>query len=210
MKILFATSSLFPYRSDWLNELGKQVEITIFYLVNKDSARNREWMNKRPESCHYIFMKGLKLPFIGKISFSLIRHLKKNSNKYDIIILDGYGFSTQIINILYLNLNKYKYFVNIDGMVPKDKENNFLRFFKKIIIRRIPYCLCGSKSTNLILNNYGLPSNRIINHPFTSLFERDIFQNTPTEIEKKFLREKNNIKEEKVIISMGRFSYKKG
>ena len=50
MNILVSTSLLSPYRVDWLNELGKYNEVTILYLEEGNSERNREWLAKKPEN----------------------------------------------------------------------------------------------------------------------------------------------------------------
>ncbi len=210
MKILFSTSSLFPYRVNWLDELGKYADLDVYYLMESDNARNKEWCLQRPQNCKYTLMKGKKIPGIGIVSFEFIRMLKKHSSEYDAIILDGYGFLSQLLNIKYLNRHKISYYVNIDGMVPKDNENKVIYLIKKHIVSNIPYCLCGAYATNKILMDYGVNSENIINHPFTSLYKRDIDQRITNIKEKKNLREKLGIKEDKVVISVGRFSYMNG
>ena len=41
MKILFSTSSLFPYRVNWLDEFGKYADLDVYYLMESDNARNK-------------------------------------------------------------------------------------------------------------------------------------------------------------------------
>ena len=50
---------------------------------------------------------------------------------------------------------------------------------------------------------------RVYRYPFTSLMNEDILNDIPTIIEKKKIREKLGISESKMIISVGRFIYKK-
>lgn len=208
MKILVSTSLLSPYRVDWLNELGKYEEVTILYLEEGNNERNREWLSKRPKNCKYKLMSGFYLPKIGKISFDVLRELKKK--KYDIIILDGYGYVTQLINIFYLNKKKFRYFVNVDGAVPKKNEKLAIRFMKKSIISKVPYFLCGSHETGNILVGYGSDYKKIIHHPFTSLYKEDLYSDTISCFDKSVLRKKLGISENRMIISVGRFSYLNG
>ncbi len=210
MRILFATLTLFPYRVDWLSELGKEADVDIFYLSDTDKDRNHQWMSKRPDNCRYTLMKSIRIPFLGNISFDFIKYVSKNGQNYDVIILDGYGFTTQILNCIYLNSKKYRYFVNIDGIVKNEHENKWIGAVKKSIIGRFPYCLCGSFSSNRILNEYGVSDSRIINHPFSSLHTNDIFDCVADTEEKRRLRKKHNIPEKKMILSVGRFSYMGG
>lgn len=208
MKILVSTSLLSPYRVDWLNELGKYEEVTILYLEEENNERNKEWLEKRPENCKYKLMKGVSLPKIGKISLDVLRELKRK--KYDIIILDGYGYSTQLINIFSLNKKKKMYFVNVDGAVPKRNEKQIVRFLKKAFLSKVPYFLCGSYETGNILVGYGSDLKRIIHHPFTSLYKRDIYKDVISFSDKISLRKKLEIKEKYMVISVGRFSYLNG
>lgn len=210
MRILFATSTVFPYRADWLNELGKTADLDIFYLLDEDKDRNHDWMMKRPEKCRIKLMNGITFSKIGKISFDFIRHVENHGKEYDAIILDGYGFATQILNCLYLNRHHYIYFVNIDGMVENELENKVIYWFKRQIIKKFPFCFSGSKATNKLLNRYGVTSDRIINHPFTSLFNKDIYNEVCLLPEKEKLRKSLGITEQRVIISVGRFSYMGG
>lgn len=210
MKILVSTSLLSPYRTDWLNELGKYADVKILCLHEDDREREKEWLAKRPKNCVCQSMKGKTIPKIGKISRDFIKELKRNGELYDVVILDGYGFATQVLNMRYLNRKKIPYFVNVDGIVPQDKKRGFVEKFKKQLLSKVPYFLCGSKPTNKILKGYGVKEERIFNHPFTSLFEADVEERAVRAEEKKALREKLGIIEEKVVISVGRFSYLNG
>lgn len=210
MRILFSTSSLFPYRVNWLDQLGRYAELDVYYMMDSDAARNTNWCSQRPENCSYTLQKSIKLPKLGLISFDFIRVLKKKAKDYDVIILDGYGFASQMLNILYLNSRKLTYYVNIDGMVPREKENLLSRWLKRQLISRFPWCLCGAKATNAILESYGVRPEQIINHPFTSLYTGDIAPEISSKEEKTALRQSLGITEEKVVISVGRFSYMNG
>lgn len=210
MRILVSTALLSPYRVDWLNELGKYAEVDILYLNEGNSERNREWLAKRPKNCSYKLMRGPTLPTIGKISKDLINKLEKPSKEYDILILDGYGYPTQLLNIGYLNRRRIPYFVNVDGAVPKDGESAIAKHFKRRIISRVPYFLCGSKATADILSGYGSSAERIIHHPFSSLYKDDIYSSIASASEKERLRSELGICEKQVVVSVGRFSYMNG
>lgn len=210
MKILFSTSSLFPYRVNWLDELGKYADVDVYYLMDKDAARNTAWCAQRPKNCSYTLQKSRRFPKLGRISLDFIKVLKKKAKDYDAIILDGYGFSSQILNILYLNSRKLPYYVNIDGIVPRTGEKRLVRWLKRRLISRFPYCMCGAYATNRILESYGVKPEQIINHPFTSLYAGDIAAQLPSAEEKTALRQALGITEEKVVISVGRFSYMNG
>ena len=120
MRILFSTSSLFPYRVNWLDELGKYADVDVFYLMDNDNARNTEWCAARPKNCKYTLMKSWKIPKLGQVSFGFRNYVKKHWREYDVILLDGYGFLSQMINLRYLNKKKIPYYscikeLNIDN-----------------------------------------------------------------------------------------------
>lgn len=211
MKILFSTSSLVPYRVNWLDELGKYAEVDVYYLMENDKERNTEWCSTRPQHCKYTLLKSRKYPKLGLVSFEFVKILKKHRQEYDIILLDGYGFTSQMINMRYLNKKKIPYFVNVDGIVPKDNEKKGVYWkIKRKILSKVPYFFCGSQESRKVLSSYGVDYNRTYHHPFTSLYQNEIMKNLVSHKEKLVLREKLGIKEDKVIISVGRFSYLNG
>lgn len=205
MKIFFSTSSLYKMRYDWLYELSKYHTIDVYYIDDDKGAHMEFWKNKR-EACRLKCVPSIKVPGLGLISYELLALAKKGLDEYDVFLLDGYGFFTQLLLIRLLNHKKKLYFVNIDGMVPQDNESSFKVFAKKKLMQKFPYIFCGSLATNNILKKYGVQPSKIINHPFTSLFEEDIYAHVAGE-KKKILREKHEIQEDFVIISVGRFSY---
>jgi glycosyltransferase involved in cell wall biosynthesis len=208
MRILISTELLSPYRVDWFDELGKYADVTVLYLVDDNVERDKAWLAKRPIYCAHKLMKGIRIPKIGKISFDFIREISKG--KYDIVILDGYGFVLQLLNILFLNKKGIKYFVNVDGILENERNSRVTNYIKTKIFSCIPYFLCGSHVANDILCEYGVKREKIFNHPFTSLYENDIFIDVASKDEKNVLREKLRIKEKKIIVSVGRFSYMNG
>lgn len=210
MNILVSTQLLSPYRTDWFNELAKYAKVFVMYLDEDNADRNAEWLEKRPDKCEYKLMSGRELPYVGKVSFDFIKEIKKNPGKYDIILLDGYAYLTQVVNLAYLNNEGFTYFVNVDGIVSKARSNMVIEKTKKTLLKKVPYYLCGSQESSKILEGYGADRARIIHHPFTSLFENDLFSATANDEEKMSFRKELGISEKTVIISVGRFSYLNG
>lgn len=210
MKILVSTALLSPYRTDWLNELGKYAQVDILYLNEGNAEREQAWLAKRPENCSYTLMQGKRFPKLGKLSLDFIKFYKTHGKEYDVIIMDGYGYSTQLLNLAYLNCRGVTYYVNIDGAVPQETENKLSAKLKKAIISKVPYFLCGSKATGEILKKYGSEDKKIVYHPFSSLYQKDIFPEITQTAEKQALRKKLDISEKHMVISVGRFSYLNG
>lgn len=208
MKILVCTELLAPYRVDWLNEIGKTYEIDILYLNEGNKERNDKWLSKRPNNCLCSRMHGIKIPKLGLMSFDFLKQTKRE--KYDCVIIDGYGFFTQVINLIYLRFCTLPVFINVDGLILDDNESRIKYLFKKFLFYHEFNFLCGAESASKCLQYYGVRKENIHHHPFSSLKNDDIDANITSFEEKKVLREKVGIKEDKIIISVGQFIYRKG
>lgn len=211
MNVLILTTWLAPYRIDLYNELTKYAEVTVMYEMTSTPERNKEWQAKMSTRCHYQKLTGgIKLPFIGRTFPQFINEVSKHGDSYDIIYVDGYASIGLVQAINYLSKNNIHYFVNIDGALIRENESKLLTRFKKWILNRNCTYLCGAKITNKYLKSYGVKDDMIFNHPFSSLFRNDILDR-PIETERKLnLREELGLQEKYIILSVGRFSYKKG
>ena len=209
LKIIASTALLSPYRQNWFEELAKYADVSVYYLYGKDKERDDRWFSDLKNSkVKYVFMKGAKLWKLGKISGDFRKEIKKN--RYDVIILDGYGFFNQLLNVRFLNKRKLKYFVNADGYVNPEIGNSFKDRIKKRMMNYMPYFLCGSLSGKEYLMNCGVGEDRIFNHVFTSLYASDIFADVENSESKALLRKELGIVEPHVVISVGRFTYLNG
>lgn len=206
MKILIITELLTPYRVDWFDELGKSAELKVLYTKETDKSRNRKWLSKRSNNIKCKRLKGFKFKD-NEICFEVITELKKD---YDIILLDGYSFPTQMLAILYLKIKKKDFFMNIDGGFIRENEKKYIYYIKKFFISSVSYYLSSSIQTDKYLIHYGANLKSIYRHNFTSLFAKDIKKQINTPDEKLRLKQILNIEEQKVIISVGQFIHRKG
>ena len=209
MKIIATTSLLSPTRLCWFEELAKYAEVTVVHLYASDEERNDSWFRKSTNpNLKTVLAKGRKFGKLGIVSRDFINMVKKGS--YDIIILDGYSYFTQLMNMRFLNRRKLKYFINIDGRVDCEAGRGFKARFKQKLLSAAPYFLCGSLSGKRYLINCGVSEDRIFNHVFTSLYGTDIYDTVADPAEKKTLREKLGMVEPQVVVTVGRFTYLNG
>lgn len=204
MKIVIFSDNVAPYRMSWANEMGKTNDVTFVYFKSKDLERNDAWLVKSSEYCSM-----LRLPAIviknKAFTFEVIKYIKHHS--IDVVIFDGYGIPSNILGILYMNLKKRSYYINVDGICSDGKENVLKIIIKKILFSKYSNILCGSKATNAVLQKYGIDPLCITNHPFTSLYKEDIYNDIATKQEKQQFREKYGMVEKHIVISVGRFTY---
>ena len=206
MKVLFLTNTPAPYRVLFFNELGKKCELTVLYENNVMEDRNKIWYSEKAKNYTEKFLKGFH--FKGRdIRFNIIKEL---SDTFDFIILGGaYSSPTTMIAVQYLSVKKIPFMVCVDGGIVK-KDSKFVGYIKKYFMSKASAWLSTGKVTDLYLINYGADKKRIYHYPFTSLMGEDIITNLILPEEKNQIKKKINIKEDKVIISVGQFIHRKG
>ena len=206
MKVLFFTNIPSPYRVDFFNELGKEEEVELTVAFERRSATDRDdsWYSQKFNFFQAIFLKTKQIKEESSFGFDAVRVLKKQ--EYDLVIFDGYSSPTMIFAISYCRRKKKKYLVSFDGIL-KQNDGRFLRILKKYLLNKACGVLFSNLSAEKYLSNY---NKNLYLYPFTSLFERDMISNPLSSEEKLVLRKKLGLKEDKIIISVGRFLELKG
>lgn len=209
-KIIFVTQNLAPFRIDWLDELAKYFHIQILYYNELDlkGKTNPKYMERRPIKALYKKISGNNHFNRAKSANNFIKNVYDSNT---IIILDGYGFLEQIFLVKFLHGQKLKYGITIDGIVPKSKKENKIIFkIKQKILINAEFVFSTSKSTDLILNYYGVEKKRIIRHIFTPLFEKDLITMEDINNYKIKYKQKLGYSEKFVILSIGKIIKSKG
>lgn len=206
MKILFLTNIPSPYRVDFFNELGKQCDVTVAFEGKTATDRNENWKNRDSFNFKFVFLKGIRIKTDQFLCLSILKILKQ---KWDKIIICGYSSPTTMLAIEYLKLKKMPFYIEVDGGLIK-QDNSIKYKIKKYFLSSATGWFSSGKETTKYLVHYGADKNKIIEYPFTSLKEQDILRQIPTEQEKLNLRKELNLKEEKIILSVGQFIYRKG
>lgn len=204
MKILYIVNVAAPYRVDFFNELGKNVDLTVFFERSQVANREENWYKndfKNFKSIVNTSNSSIKGFYI------LIKLIVEN--QYDEIILGGYSTKIGIKLTLLFKLLRKKYILNIDGGIIKP-EKNITKIGKKILISSADRWLCPGKHSLTYLKHYGAIENKIYLYPFTSLKKSDVLDTTVSAVKKSEIRKKLNIKENVIILYVGRFIKSKG
>lgn len=207
MKVLFLTNIPAPYRVDFFYELGKLCDLTVLYELGSASDRNIKWKSSSSKNFKEIFLKGKRLSADSAICFSVIKYLKDTS--YDIIVVGGYSTPTGMLAIQYLKLKNRKFILNSDGGLIKECSGIKYKIKKYFISSAIAWLSTG-ESTNRYLLNYGADKNKIYIYPFSSIKDEDILDEPLTNEEKILIKKTLGVREQKIIISVGQFIYRKG
>jgi len=207
IKVLFLVNIPSPYRVDFFNELGKLCELTVLFERGTSEERNINWHNNNFNNFQAIFLKGKKIKKNTALCFGVLKFLKRGL--FDIFVVGGYSTPTGMLAIETLRQRKIPFILNSDGgIIKNDKRLNFL--MKSHFIKSASYWLSTGEHTTKYLVHYGANKDNTFVYPFTSLKKTDILE---TPIHKKLkseMKSKLRMKEDKVILSVGRFIDIKG
>lgn len=203
-RVLFLANIPSPYRVDFFEELGKLCELTVLY--EKKNADDRKWQYVDNINYKAIYMKGIKTGPDSAFCFEVLTYLRK---EYDVIVVGGYSTPTGMFAIEYMRLKKKQFYLNCDGgFVKEEKKINF--WIKKHLISGATYWLSSGNATNRYLKHYGALENKIFKYPFSSVKESDVLTEELSKEQRDLLKKELDLKEEKIVVSVGQFIYRKG
>lgn len=204
-RILFTSNIPVPYRMDFFNELGKLVDLTVVFERKNAKTRNDEWLNNTAKDFKPIFLKGINIGDDIAFCPEIINIIRKGN--FDLIIIGIYYSPTGILLTSYLKAKKIPYAFSGDGGFFK-KEPRFKFILKKLLINGASMYLVPSGHAIELLKHYGVPDNLCRIYPFSSIWEKDIMLPATIE-EKKKKRKELNIKENFVVLAVGRLVFLK-
>ena len=207
MKILFVTNLPSPYRVDFFNELGKLSDLTVFYERSSASDRDQKWKGNVAATYTERYIKLKPLGTDRSIGFGLVKAIKKQ--KFDVLILSGYASPSVMFAIAYCKRKKIPYYIESDGgFCKKDRFPKSL--LKKFLLSKAKGHFVTCEEYKNYLLTLGVEESRIHKYPFTSLKSEDVLLETVSAEEKKRLREKLSMSEEKIVLAVGQFINRKG
>lgn len=206
MKVLFITNIPAPYRIDFYNELGKSVDLTVIFEAKGAEGIRFNWNIDKIKNFKAIFLSEGNINE-RKIDWKILKYIKKG--EYDHIVATSYSYLTEMCALIFLKIKRMPYYLETDGGMIRE-ENFVKRVYKRFLVSNAKGYFSPSKSSDDYLSFYGADRNVIYRYPFTSLKQKDILDNITLRDEQLYLREELGIKEEKVVLSVGQFIYRKG
>lgn len=209
MKVVWINNIPSPYRVEFFNELGKHIELTVIFERDSADDRNNEWFENSNKNFRCIYLNGRKCFKDQSLSLDIIKVLK--SLNYDFCVLGVYSSPTQILANLYLRFLKRKFIISSDGGFIK-KDRTISKLLKKFLISGANAWLSTGECTTKYLEYYGANKNKIFKYPFTSINNEDIVNEEIIDNinKKKELKRELGVNEDKVILAIGQFIYRKG
>lgn len=206
-KVIFSTNLPSPYRVDFFNELGKYCDLTVVYERQSSSERNAAWIGCEAYNFKEVYLD-LELVGVDQSKGSALRKYIKDNNS-DILVFTNYVSPAVMEAIIWCRFHGREYYMEYDGGFNK-KDSAHKRILKQFLLKGAKGHLTTADEHIRYLISLGIKENTIHKYPFTSISEEDILAANRLTADKQFYKDKLGIKEEKVILSVGRFSYNKG
>ncbi len=207
MKVFWLFNHPAPYKVDYFNELGKQVELDVYFERASEKSRNNLFYSEKPLSfsCHISDSKAWGEG--NNYTRDPINALKKN--KYDVIVINGWRTLTEQRTIAYCKRHKIPYVFWINGGIINPKEGTLRRRIKTHFIKGADLYFCPDENSASYLVYYGASKDKIALYPYSTIFEKELANGPLSLEEKKLLREKLGLTGERIYISVGQFIERK-
>ena len=205
MKLLFLTQNQGPFRMKWMDELAKYMEVKIFHINEYEDGINPQYIDYKLKRAS---ISDISIKMLNKKIYNIKRVLDE---KYDFLVLDGYGFIAQQLLLLVLIIFGKPYFLNVDGGFVSRSESWFKKKIKEIYIKNAKKIFSTSKDTDSFLTYYGANKNQIIRHYLSNFYLNDIREKPLDREGKNSIRKTYGWPMDKFIfLAVGRFIPSKG
>lgn len=209
MKILFLTNIPSPYRVEFFSLLGEKCDLTVIYELEYATNRDKKWRVDVKKTYKEIFLNAKRILSDGGFSFKILKYLNK---EYDFIIVGTHGTPIAKLAMIYMRIKKIPYILNLDGALTYTlrTKNKINLFFRKMMFQGAKYYLTTNDESIKYLKSFGIKEDKIFKYRFSSILKKNIIDKIINSYEKNILKMSLGIKEEKIILSVGQFIYRKG
>ena len=220
MKVVFLTNLPSPYRVDFFNELGKNVDLTVCFEERGENnkERDRRWYGTDYDNFHAVFLK--KITFAGKsICKDVIRYLDSEAK----IVVCNYHTPTGMLAILYMKSKGIPFYLEADGAFPKEG-TGIKEQVKRFLISSASGWFSTAEVCDQYYLTYGAKKEHIVRYPFSSIRKEQLdslmqvvgvdtvgqqLQQKSMEPKQQF-RQQLGITEQQVVLCVGQFIHRKG
>lgn len=205
-KVLFISNVPAPYRVNFFNELGKLVELTVLFEAKTTpfSAFNYNLDQRLNFTAVFLSEGDIRE---RRVDWKILPFLRRG--RYDHVVVTNYGYATEAVAILALKARKIPYEMELDGGVLKN-ESALVRALKKLLIGGASRYWSTGKQTDAFFESFGVPKERIVRYPFSSIYESELAARPLNGAEKSEARTALGIPYRRVVLSVGRSLQLKG
>ncbi|MCF0116028.1 MAG: glycosyltransferase family 4 protein [Erysipelotrichaceae bacterium] len=197
MKVCWISNIPSPYKVDFMNLLGKEVELTCLFEHHQEVGRDESWYKDSFNSFKAVFLeKGL--------NFRVLNQMAKEN---DILLNSDYSNPICMLATELFKLHKKKVIIQADGglVIPRGIVDKVI----SITMKRADAYLSSGVETNKYFAYYGVDTNKCHLYPISSLSNEDIEKHALL-VKNKALYKKELFTEEFVLLSVGQQIPRKG
>jgi glycosyltransferase involved in cell wall biosynthesis len=203
MKVLWLFNHPAPYKIDFFNELGKNVELTAIFERTSEGDRPKAFYYEQAKNFKEIILPSLKIGNYNNLCPCIIKQLRQNP--FDLIVVNGWSTFTEMKVIRYLRRHKIPYIFAINGGIAKENEPIWKKHLKEKYLPGAKSYLSPDEASSSYLTYYGVDPKAIRLYPYSTVFENEIAQAPLSGEEKTTLRAKEGIDGKRLFLSVGSF-----
>lgn len=208
-KVLFITNYASPYRVCFYDKLAEYMDVTVLFSdrIEDKKHRSADWFVSGEGRFTAVQLEKRVASVGGRdLCLDVTQWLRKS---WDAVVVCGYAYPTTILAMAYMRLHRIPFYMEVDGGLIR--ENSGVKYWlKRFLVSQATSWISSGRVTTKYLVHYGAKESRVHLYPFTSLWEREIPDAVTSPEEKQKLREKLGMREEKIVLYVGRFDPKKG
>lgn len=198
IKVLWISNIPSPYKIELMNMLGRKVDLTSYFEYAKANDRDDKWYGKEFDNFRYKYLENKWF----------VEILKLFSSDYDVLINSDYSSIICILATIIFRIKGKKVVLQADGGIPVNRGIIMNKMISMVMKLSNAYLSSGYE-TDKYFNYYGINKN-IMHYRFSSLNKIDIDNNKKYYENKCELKNKYNLNNKKVFLSVGQPIHRKG
>lgn len=200
LNLLFITNLPSPYRLDFFREMSLYFNIKVVCELDNSPERNSSWSVYNTDGFQLVILKSFKIIRETILPIDLFKSI---DGEFDHIFILNPLTPTGILSNLYFKKNKISFFIEIDGGLIRSK-NLVKVMLKKLIFNNADKILSPSLKSDEYILNYVNDSDKIFRYRFSSVKKSSLLR-SKSKPDKIILRDCFHVKEEFIVLSVGRF-----
>ncbi|MFA5422021.1 MAG: glycosyltransferase family 4 protein [Bacilli bacterium] len=207
MHVLFIFNHPAPYKVRLFNELSEEIEVTALFERLKNGDRDPRFYTGEKNKFHIARIRGINLGCENHLSNGIAKHLQ--NHRYDLIVMNGWHTFSEMAALRYLKKHNIPYLFYINGGIIRAKEPRFMRKIKTKYIGGASLYFSPDENSNRYLAYYGADLDKIVNYPYSTIYENEILTLPVDAATKQSLRQELGVASDKLFVSCGQFILRK-
>jgi glycosyltransferase involved in cell wall biosynthesis len=207
MKVLWLFNHPAPYKIDFFNLLGEQIDLTVLFERCSEDDRGPAFYYEKAKSFKEEIFHSLHLGVYNNYTAKPLHEIQKNH--YDIIVINGWSTLSEMQCIAYLKKHKIPYIFAINGGIVKENEAHWKDRLKRKYLPGAKLYLSPDAHSADYLVHYGVDEQKIRLYPYATIFTSELVKEPLSKEERRLLRQEEGIEGEEVFLSAGSFIKRK-